>query len=346
MAGQVNGDWDSEIELLRLIEALEQRPTETWAEPAYGLVLVNLVGLRHINRTEGRHVGDLVLEELARRLRSVALDAVSVARVGPSEFAVLVDGLSPEPVTQLARRVRRDTALDMTIEGHPLTVELQVTPRARPGDTFINVLWAARSDAQWERQRPLLQRVQALETAVGLDADARAEILDLTWRLSAAEEIAHRDGLTGVLNRIGTEQALAALPTPFALGFVDLDDLRAFNASGDNYEAGDKALRTVARALRAASQDGIVGRWGGDEFVIATPGITHTVLAERLRSILHSGERPPTVAGRPVTFSAGTAPVDSPADLDPARKAAQDILRYIKDNDLKPAVLDHLPGAS
>ena len=346
MADQVNDGWDSEIELLRLVEELERRlPTESF-EPVYGLVLVNLVGLRHINRSAGRRVGDLVLEELARRLRSIAPDAMSVARVGPSEFAVLVDGTFPESVTQLARRVRRDASDEMTIDGDRVHIELLVTPRARPGDAVINVLWAARSDAQWERQRPLLERVQVLERSVGLDADASAEIVDLTRRLSAAEEIAHRDGLTGVLNRIGTEQALATLPTPFALGFVDLDDLRVFNASGDNYDAGDEALRSVARALRAACPDGTVGRWGGDEFVLATPGISHEELAERLRSILVAGDRLPTVAGKPVTFSTGTAPVDRTADLEPARRAAQEILRHIKDNKLKPAVLDHLPGAS
>jgi diguanylate cyclase (GGDEF)-like protein len=233
----------------------------------------------------------------------------------------------------------------MSIEGHELHVELRVTPRARPGTEFANMLWAARSDAQWERERPLLERVRALETSVGLNADASAEIIDLARRLSAAEDIAHRDGLTGVLNRIGTEMALAELPTPFALGFVDLDDLRAFNASGDNYEAGDEALRSVARALRAASPNGIVGRWGGDEFVLAAPGISHQELAEQLRSILVGGERLPAVAGRPVTFSAGTAPVDSAVELDSARKTAQDILRHIKDNNLRPAVLDRLPSA-
>jgi hypothetical protein len=51
MTDQVNGGWDTEVELLGLVEELEQRPPAASVEPTYGVVLVNLVGLRHINRT-------------------------------------------------------------------------------------------------------------------------------------------------------------------------------------------------------------------------------------------------------------------------------------------------------
>ncbi|HEX4296500.1 MAG TPA: GGDEF domain-containing protein, partial [Devosia sp.] len=62
-----------------------------------------------------------------------------------------------------------------------------------------------------------------------------------------------------------------------------------FKSLNDTYghQVGDEVLRIVGRALLAAARPGdIVGRTGGDEFVVAFPGAglaVATALAERLR---------------------------------------------------------------
>lgn len=64
---------------------------------------------------------------------------------------------------------------------------------------------------------------------------------------------------------------LARADRPFALYLVDLDRFRAVNAAVGHL-AADAVLARAARALCAATgPDGVVGRFGGDEFVVAVP---------------------------------------------------------------------------
>lgn len=86
---------------------------------------------------------------------------------------------------------------------------------------------------------------------------------------------ATHDALTGLLNRLGAEQALEKALSEsgadgelFALFLCDLNDFKPVN---DLYghEAGDVVLVEVAARLKALlrTQD-IIVRWGGDEFVL------------------------------------------------------------------------------
>lgn len=84
-----------------------------------------------------------------------------------------------------------------------------------------------------------------------------------------------RDHLTGLYNRYGfallAEQELRKSrrsQQPMCLLFCDMDGLKAIN---DQYghDAGDDALRAVARVLRRTFRDhDLIGRLGGDEFVV------------------------------------------------------------------------------
>jgi diguanylate cyclase (GGDEF)-like protein/PAS domain S-box-containing protein len=97
---------------------------------------------------------------------------------------------------------------------------------------------------------------------------------------SAAHELAVRDAVTGLLNRRGLDNALANLlnassagSRQLALLLVDLDYFKAVN---DTYghAAGDLVLREVGNVLgRCVRRTDIVGRTGGDEFVVLLPGI-------------------------------------------------------------------------
>ncbi|MDY7103886.1 MAG: EAL domain-containing protein [Actinomycetota bacterium] len=93
-------------------------------------------------------------------------------------------------------------------------------------------------------------------------------------QLDDAEARAHRDDLTGALNRFGTMAALErALErsdgdgTHVGVMFVDLNRFKAVNDSF-GHAVGDELLRHVARRLRGSlrSED-TFGRLGGDEFV-------------------------------------------------------------------------------
>ena len=105
--------------------------------------------------------------------------------------------------------------------------------------------------------------------------------------------LARNDMLTGIANRRGFEERLAALwpqgrePNgPLAMLMIDIDHFKRYN---DLYghPAGDDCLRRIAPALRdLLGEDDMVARYGGEEFAVLLPecGLDQAiVIANRLR---------------------------------------------------------------
>ena len=80
------------------------------------------------------------------------------------------------------------------------------------------------------------------------------------------------DALTGCLTRAAFLQAQRTLTSPQVLAIVDLNLLKSVNTLR-GHSGGDEHIRTVAYGLREALPgEALICRWGGDEFVILTPG--------------------------------------------------------------------------
>jgi diguanylate cyclase (GGDEF)-like protein len=119
-----------------------------------------------------------------------------------------------------------------------------------------------------------------------------AETRDLA---AALRRSADTDYLTGIPNRRFVERQLdlelarsAARGLPISLVMLDVDRFKHIN---DEYghDAGDRVLQRVARVLEVSvrSRD-LLARWGGEEFVIALPGIDlpgALEVSERIRRV-------------------------------------------------------------
>ena len=117
------------------------------------------------------------------------------------------------------------------------------------------------------------------------------------------ESIALRDPLTGVLNRRGFEQEASrplAESTDDARGallYIDLNDFKQIN-DRCGHEIGDQLLTIAAARLKTSfrSHD-IIGRPGGDEFVVLVPDVTGDV-AEKLAARLSTALEQPYLIGK------------------------------------------------
>ncbi len=129
-------------------------------------------------------------------------------------------------------------------------------------------------------------------------------------RLSTLDHAAHRDPLTGLLNRRGFFAEIDPLFAAHIGGAFAILDLDRFKAINDRvgHAAGDQVLRDFANRLSAiCPRDAIVARWGGEEFVIYFPrtdeAAARSTLDAMLSGIADTPVGPPGLP--PVTFSAG-----------------------------------------
>ena len=85
-----------------------------------GVLLLDLNRFKEVNDTLGHQAGDLLLQEVARRLQGLLREADTVARLGGDEFAVVLTGGTETGVTRLAGRVAEALEAPYRIGGHTL----------------------------------------------------------------------------------------------------------------------------------------------------------------------------------------------------------------------------------
>ena len=140
-------------------------------------------------------------------------------------------------------------------------------------------------------------------------------ILDLQEQLLAAQEAlrfeATHDSLTGVWNGGAIMQALdreieRAVRMQTALGIImlDLDNFKKVN-DVHGHLVGDEVLRTSARRIAEAVRVyDLVGRYGGEEFLVLAPGCVPPDLKQQ-------AERIRTSIAQPINSSAGVIQISA-----------------------------------
>jgi diguanylate cyclase (GGDEF)-like protein len=111
------------------------------------------------------------------------------------------------------------------------------------------------------------------------------------------EEMAERDGLTGMLNLrtfravLNREHELRARAGRGGYGIllVDMDDLKQLNDE-HGHQAGNRAITSVAGAIqRAIRTTDMAARYGGDEFIVFLAGADKDIandVAQRIRNVV------------------------------------------------------------
>lgn len=87
-----------------------------------GVLLVDLDRFKQVNDSYGHHVGDLLLQQVAVRLREVLRDSDTVARLGGDEFAVILPGAPESGARVVADKIVAALHHPFAIEGYSLEV--------------------------------------------------------------------------------------------------------------------------------------------------------------------------------------------------------------------------------
>lgn len=156
----------------------------------------------------------------------------------------------------------------------------------------------------------------------------KQELYKKDLRIKELEELATKDPLTGFYNRRGFEEETKRLVRDIdyfkknpasrkhfyidslSLLFFDIDNFKSIN---DRYghRAGDQILQQVSQIIRQKVRDiDIVGRWGGEELVVALVGSHQGDAfrkAEEIRKAVKSRAR---VQDHEVTVSVGVSSLD------------------------------------
>jgi len=190
----------------------------------------------------------------------------------------------------------------------PERVRALIEESARRGETMSAdlELLAATGESRWAH---CLVSVQdggthpAVEDAPG-GGIIEGVLYDITERKRAESDVrrrAERDALTGTLNRAAIEEAIDRFlaqggpEASMSLLYLDLDGFKSIN-DRHGHASGDRVLQQVTARIRAELRraSDVVGRIGGDEFLIVLPndGAADTTAAHVAAAVLARTAQP------------------------------------------------------
>lgn len=188
-------------------------------------------------------------------------------------------------------------------------------------------------------QQDEIGRLSAAFTEMATAVDDNTRLLEarVRERTRELEQLAFRDGQTGILNRRGFAEAheQAAAAGDYGLMLLDIDRFKTIN---DNYghAAGDAVVLEVARRIGTIMGTGdSCARWGGDEFIVLLPGCAAAALRPAALRLMAAITEAPVIgpAGEQmaISISVGACLAERGDNLDLAADMADAALYMAKE---------------
>jgi diguanylate cyclase (GGDEF)-like protein len=224
--------------------------------------------------------------------------------------------------TDLAEYVSRYTInndADRTRQGAALRARFETDREIERNQLLKRELDVSQERSERQAQQLRWNAIAAVSAVLVIALLVYFLITTLRYRQQLVR-LASLDGLTGLANRRRTaELATKALTlagendTPLAIALIDMDHFKIINDLC-GHATGDFVLKGFARVGRESIRaDDVLGRWGGEEFLLIMSGATLEVALatlERLRTLTFGIHLPPSGAGLRVSLSAGVAVYD------------------------------------
>ncbi|MCL2917344.1 GGDEF domain-containing protein [Shewanella litorisediminis] len=217
---------------------------------------------------------------------------------------------------------------------HQLKAEKDAEARSLMLSSFQTRLALAQEETLAAEQEKQAARIAAAEqkakarlhiTLIVISAGALVTLILSLYLLRSRQhrmrlqQLSDTDPLTGLLNRraflhqASQMQRLAERQQfPLSIALLDLDFFKAINDK-HGHHVGDAVLRAFAQAAKTTlRQTDIIGRFGGEEFILLAtekdPAVFAGLLQRLQRTFIQACEQDPAI-GLSVSFSAGIATV-------------------------------------
>jgi len=250
-----------------------------------------------------RQIGDRILER-------AALDVVADLELG------LGDAASAYVTRKAHQKLDKELAMDIAgrriavleasleqersqMERQLLTSENQIKDLSLTRQRYLGLTLVSGMLALIAILMLLFWRVRTMRrtnTELRANRDQLAQLHSALVKTSERlEHMANTDALTGVVNRHAVLRRIdlawqrSRIGGSACLMLIDLDHFKQIN-DRFGHQAGDAVLKGSAQAMRAAvPENALVGRWGGEEFIIVLESISESqamIIAEQVRRSL------------------------------------------------------------
>jgi diguanylate cyclase (GGDEF)-like protein len=293
------------------LEELERALPEASKERPLSLLLVDIDFFKAINDEHGHAVGDLILQELAARIRSTCSLEAFPARFSGEKFVILVPADEHEAISQ-AEVLREAVRYRAFGDGIRLTVSVGVATTDQPVESrellkqMDEALYAAKANGRdrtvhyTELEREAIRADQdidlfAFENVTRVIAERVANVITRRGRRLFREikQQADVDSLTGLYSRRYLDRRLAfeleesrRTGMPLHVALIDIDFFGEVNKN-HGWPTGDRVLAGLALLMRQnVRATDWVARYGGEEFCLVMAGASAEAaqnIAERVR---------------------------------------------------------------
>ncbi len=176
---------------------------------SFSVLFLDLDGFKQVNDAFGHEVGDLLLVEVAQRIRAATRARDTVARLGGDEFVVLADTEEPTDAASVATKLIATVQQPYVLAGHECQVTTSVGIAIYSRDEMRRQQLLKNADAAMYHAKALGRNTYCFfDVSMNEDAQKKLEMLhDLRWALERRELVLHYqpkfDARTG--NMLGAE---------------------------------------------------------------------------------------------------------------------------------------------
>ena len=90
------------------------------------VLLIDMVRFKYVNDLMGHHTGDLLLQDVVRRIAGEVRESDTLARLGGDEFVVILPDTDLEQAQQVAQKIIQSMDSEFEVEGHKLTASVSM----------------------------------------------------------------------------------------------------------------------------------------------------------------------------------------------------------------------------